>query len=657
MSDHLPLSIHRYQEGTLQSTARPLVAEYPLQLTINDKPLATLIASPHQLNFLVIGFLQLQGMIESLDDILCLGVCSEQGAARVEIRGEAPQGLRPTLTSGCGTGISFDLELRGEPHQPQPGTYPAEAVLDLMRQLAKRAELYGRHGGLHSAAVGNASGLLLHAEDLGRHNTLDRLAGEALFKGIDLRGCMLVSSGRISTEMVAKAARLGIGLIASRTSPTEAAVELARQAGITLIGYLRGESFEVYTHPGQLALRSTSGIIPGTTGVILAGGESRRMGSDKSLLALSGERFIERSYQLMASLFEEVLIVTNSPDLYADIPCRKVPDIYRGKGALAGIHSGLHHASQEQIFVVACDMPYLQPELIRYICQENGAAEVHIPHSSHSLEPLHACYRKSCLAAMEVVLENDGRRIIDFFPAVSVAEIPDENWKRFDPQGLSFHNINTPQDYFSLREANPARLQKKIAPEQAPIAASKLQPERHRVPAVSFVAKSGTGKTTLLEKVIGIFKERGYLVGVIKHDAHRFEIDHPGKDSHRFTAAGADTMLITSQAKLALVKQHEQSPDIEEVLASYFNDVDLVLTEGFKLSGLPKIEVHRAAHKKPFICLGTQTDPTLIAVASDRQLELDVPVLDLNNPANIVDFIISTVLSAAEDKEVQHVQR
>lgn len=459
MSAPQPLVIHRYQEGKLQPAARPLVAEYPLQLTINKRPLATLIASPHQLNFLLIGFLKLQGMIETLDDIRCLGVCREQGAARAEIRGATPQGLRPTLTSGCGAGISFDLELRGEPHQPLTATYPAEAVFDLMRQLARRAELYGRHGGLHSAAVGNASGLLIHAEDLGRHNTLDRIAGEALCKGIDLRGCMLVSSGRISTEMVAKAARLGIGLIASRTSPTEAAVTLSRQAGITLIGYLRGDSFEVYTHPVQLALPTAAGIIPRTTGVILAGGESRRMGSDKSLLALDGERFIERSYQLMASLFEEVLIVTNSPELYADIPCRKVADIYRGKGALAGIHAGLHHASQPQIFVVACDMPFLQPELIRHLCDATEQVDVHIPRTAAGLEPLHSCYRKTCLAAMEEVLAIDGRRIIDFFPAVRVAELPFESCLQFDPAGLSFHNINTPQDYFTLRETSQARAQ------------------------------------------------------------------------------------------------------------------------------------------------------------------------------------------------------
>src|SRR5512136_2667670 len=88
--------------------------------------------------------------------------------------------------------------------------------------------------------------------------------------------------------------------------------------------------------------------------------------------------------------------------------------------------------------------------------------------------------------------------------------------------------------------------------------------------AVSFVAKSGTGKTTLLEKVIAELKGRGYRVGVIKHDAHRFDIDHPGKDSHRLTAAGADTMLISSPEKLAVIKIHEASPPLEELLARYF---------------------------------------------------------------------------------------
>ncbi len=159
------------------------------------------------------------------------------------------------------------------------------------------------------------------------------------------------------------------------------------------------------------------------------------------------------------------------------------------------------------------------------------------------------------------------------------------------------------------------------------------------VKVVAFVAKSGTGKTTMLEKVIRELKVRGYRVGAIKHDAHRFDIDKPGKDSHRITAAGTDTMLICSPGKLALVKQHAVAPSVEELLETYFQDVDIVLTEGFKKSSLPKIELHRRERSATLICRGEEYDPALIAVASDERLELDVPVLDLNDAEEVAGFI------------------
>jgi len=164
------------------------------------------------------------------------------------------------------------------------------------------------------------------------------------------------------------------------------------------------------------------------------------------------------------------------------------------------------------------------------------------------------------------------------------------------------------------------------------------------VHVVSFVAKSGTGKTTLLEKVIAELKRRGHRVGAIKHDAHRFDIDHPGKDSHRLAAAGADTMLITSPEKLALIKRHQEQPAIEELLATYCADLDIVLTEGFKRSSLPKIEVHRLERSARLLCRDEEHDPTLIAVASDSPLELDVPVLDINDPAQVADFIEQRIM-------------
>lgn len=164
------------------------------------------------------------------------------------------------------------------------------------------------------------------------------------------------------------------------------------------------------------------------------------------------------------------------------------------------------------------------------------------------------------------------------------------------------------------------------------------------VKVVAFVAKSNTGKTTLLEHVIRELKNRGYKVGAIKHDAHRFDIDHPGKDSHRLTEAGADTMLITSPEKLALIKKHAVAPPLEELIATYFADVDIVLTEGFKMSSLPKIEVHRQERSPTLLCRGEHHDPMLVAVASDEALKLDVPVLDLNDIKGLTDFVERTFL-------------
>jgi FdhD protein len=322
--------------------------------------------------------------------------------------------------------------------------------------------------------VGDGQHLLLFAEDLGRHNTLDRIAGEALFKGVDLRGQLVATSGRISTEMVAKAAQLGILAVASRTSPTDMAVRAAEAAGITLIGYLRGDSFEVYSHPERLAVGERhavpaphgGGRIPGVTGVILAGGESRRMGCDKSLLPIAGARFIERIYRQMAALFDEVIIVTNSPGLYEELPCRKVPDLYPVKGSLAGIHSGLSHARSDRIFVVACDMPFLSAEVIRRLCARSEAADVIIPRSERGVEPLHALYDTRCLPAVEELLDAGEKKIVRFFPQVRVCEVPPTAFADCDPDGRSFRNINTPQEYFALRDGD--REERAAAPELAP---------------------------------------------------------------------------------------------------------------------------------------------------------------------------------------------
>ncbi len=253
-----------YRNGRLESEETRVVEEFPLKLIVNGRELATLICSSHDLRYLAAGFLRLQGFVKTADDILLLEVSDRSGIARVNIRGDVPEKLKPILTSGGGAGISFTMARPGENGAAQRVASrrfhrPSE-IFGMMEQMAQLAVRYISHGGTHSTAVGDGNSVFLHAEDLGRHNTLDRIAGEALLEGIDLSGTMLVTSGRVPTEMSAKAAMLGVSLIATRTTPTDMAVELCRDAGIVLVGYVRAGTFTVYTCPERIACEETMGL-------------------------------------------------------------------------------------------------------------------------------------------------------------------------------------------------------------------------------------------------------------------------------------------------------------------------------------------------------------------------------------------------------------
>ncbi len=448
--------VFRFEKGRMSAVEHEPVREFPLQLIVNGRELATLISSPHDLRCLVAGFLRVQGFVESIDDFQMLSVCEDFGVANVIIKGELPGNLKPALTSGCGTGITFNLHEKMKAGRkgtvkPAAGFTPAD-LYAIMEQLARLAGEYKKSGGIHSAALCEGRTILLYSEDIGRHNTIDRLAGEALLKGIDLAGKVLITSGRVSSEMLTKAAMMGISLIASRTSPTDLAVRLAEETGITLIGYVRGSGFNVYSHPEALSLASEERGMAGVTAVILAGGGSTRMKSNKALLPFSGELFIERIYRRLATLFPEVIIVTDTPELYQFLPCRKVPDLFPKMGSLAGIHSGLVHAATPYVFVVACDMPYLNDNLIGRLADRISGQDVVIAESDKGLEPLHAFYGKGCIPAMEEALNNGKSRIIECFDWDRVTVVSREAVAEIDPEGLSFRNINTPEEYFHIRE-------------------------------------------------------------------------------------------------------------------------------------------------------------------------------------------------------------
>ena len=158
-------------------------------------------------------------------------------------------------------------------------------------------------------------------------------------------------------------------------------------------------------------------------------------------------------------------------------------------------------------------------------------------------------------------------------------------------------------------------------------------------PAIlSIVGKSEVGKTTLIEKMLPCLVRRGIKVGTIKHDVHGFTMDREGKDSYRHKQAGAHTTVISSPKKIGMVRDADHDHDIKEIVDLYLKDMRLVLTEGYKRESWPKLEVHRRELKRPLI---SNPDEGLIAVASNENLDVNVPVFGLDDIEQISDFLIS----------------
>jgi FdhD protein len=243
---------HRYSGDRFEVVERPVVEERPLALYVNGAELATLLCTPTKVECLVVGFLCFEGVVSGLDAIQSLEAHPEAGVVDVRVRGEFQPPRRKIFTSGCTGGITFSLNGRGEPLAGQYHLEPAR-VVPLIKELFARATGYQQSRGIHAAALADpVDGVLLVAEDVGRHNALDKILGEALLTGVPTEGRILLSTGRISTEMLRKGVFMRTPFIISRTSPTAASVELARRFGITVIGYVRGDSFNIYSHPERL---------------------------------------------------------------------------------------------------------------------------------------------------------------------------------------------------------------------------------------------------------------------------------------------------------------------------------------------------------------------------------------------------------------------
>ena len=244
----------RYAGGESRQMERPVVREAPWTIHVNDQELATLFCTPDKLAFLVLGFLAAEGLIENLDDVLLLQVCEDQeGVIDVRLDGQevAPPG-RPILLSGCGRGITFDDLSAIHPKIDSSLQVATSEISRLMRELRRQAEIHRTVGGTHASALSDGNQLLVVAEDVGRHNTLDKIRGECLFHGMPTKDHLLLTTGRISSEMVTKAVKMKVPIVASRSTPTDLAVKLARDWEMTVVGYVRGGKLNVYSRPDRI---------------------------------------------------------------------------------------------------------------------------------------------------------------------------------------------------------------------------------------------------------------------------------------------------------------------------------------------------------------------------------------------------------------------
>jgi molybdopterin-guanine dinucleotide biosynthesis protein A len=208
------------------------------------------------------------------------------------------------------------------------------------------------------------------------------------------------------------------------------------------------------------------------SGIILAGGQSRRMGQDKALLTLGGRTLIQRVVDALTPLCDDLMLVTNTPERYAHLQLRMTPDAFPNTGSLGGLYSGLVLAAHEVSIAVACDMPFLSTELLRYLVSLADEVEAIVPDLSESptspparttlpllqgernvkakqldLHPLHAVYRRACLAPIEAQLRANDLRMMGFFAQVRTRYVNRAEIMRYDPRLHSFFNVNTPEEW------------------------------------------------------------------------------------------------------------------------------------------------------------------------------------------------------------------
>jgi FdhD protein len=241
-------------EGVLDEVA----SEIPVRLVLNDKTFVTLLCTPTELKELAVGFLLSEGLLRDKASIKKLEVDEREPAIHIELSGLPADvsGLfeKRTISSGCGRGITFtDYQARAV-QRIDDGSLRIglEEIRGLLKTFRTISSLYLETGGVHSAALADAGNILFFSEDIGRHNAVDKLIGKAFLNEVSIENKMLLTSGRVTSEIMTKAGRNRFPILVSRAAPSCMAVSLAEDLGITLVGFARGDRMNIYTWPNRL---------------------------------------------------------------------------------------------------------------------------------------------------------------------------------------------------------------------------------------------------------------------------------------------------------------------------------------------------------------------------------------------------------------------
>jgi FdhD protein len=250
--DHYTIEYRRFHSTGWEKIIGGVAVETPVTLMVNGETWLTFMCTPNNLDALAVGFLFNEGVIGERREVVDIRICSSGAVVDVWLHGSVEEPKVWKRTSGCTGGYTAVDEHSLSPLNNDDASLTALNVNELVEKLFGSQELYRKVGGVHTSVLSDSLDVNIMAEDIGRHNSLDKLAGRLLLEDIQFSNKILLTTGRISSDMLQKSARIGASIVISRTSPSSLSIELAEKWGITLIGYARRNRFNVYTHPNRI---------------------------------------------------------------------------------------------------------------------------------------------------------------------------------------------------------------------------------------------------------------------------------------------------------------------------------------------------------------------------------------------------------------------